>query len=189
MTLPFTTPSRKGDAWFCVGLASSFPDITESGSASLSEHRPCAGQGSAPGCKVFHVPLTDSSQARQIEGDSIVRSEGGGLWDQMVVFRYKSKVHAINNRCPHSAYPLSEGIPFDIEDFGVALSAGITCPKHGWSFDLFSGRADRANYELRLWEVQLRPAESAGVGAGSGTRTEKDGDDQEVWVRRKQRIG
>ncbi|KAL7628129.1 hypothetical protein AAE478_002327 [Parahypoxylon ruwenzoriense] len=185
MASPFTVQSRKGDAWFCVGLASSFPDITDSGSASLSEHRPCADQDSAPGCKVYHVPPTDSSQARQVNRDSITRSEGGGLWDQVLVFKYKGKMHAINNRCPHSAYPLSEGVPFDIEDFGIVLSAGITCPKHGWSFDLFSGRADRANYKLKLWEVQLRPSGSNQTGASN----EKDGDDQEVWVRRKQRIG
>ncbi|KAI1770880.1 hypothetical protein F4818DRAFT_431356 [Hypoxylon cercidicola] len=181
MASAFTAPSRKGDAWFCVGPASSFPNITESGSVSLSEHQPCSGQNSAPGCKIFHVPDTDSSQARQIEGESILHSEGGGLSDQVVVFKYKDKIHAMNNRCPHSAYPLSDGVPFDIEDFGIVLSAGITCPKHGWSFDLFSGRADRSNYKLRLWEVQLRP--SAGTEAG------KDREDHEVWVRKKQRMG
>ncbi|KAI1470247.1 uncharacterized protein F4812DRAFT_416768 [Daldinia caldariorum] len=185
MASPFSAPSRKGDAWFFVGLTSSFPDITDSGSAVLSESRPCAGQDSAvPGCKVFHVPAADSSQARQIEGDSVFRPEGG-LRDQVLVFKYKGKVHAINNRCPHSSYPLSEGTPFDIEDFGVALSAGISCPKHGWSFDLFSGRADRANYKLGIWEVQLRP--NSGTQAAAGD--EKDEDDQEVWVRRKQRMG
>ncbi|KAG4218022.1 hypothetical protein PC116_g33498 [Phytophthora cactorum] len=96
MASPFSAPSRKGDAWFFVGLTSSFPDITDSGSAVLSESRPCAGQNSAPGCKVFHVPATDSSQARQIEGDSIFRPEGG-LRDQVLVFKFKGKVHAINN--------------------------------------------------------------------------------------------
>ncbi|KAI6087846.1 hypothetical protein F4821DRAFT_235349 [Hypoxylon rubiginosum] len=183
MALAFTAPpsSRKGDAWFCVGRSSSFPNITESGSVNLSQHQACSGQESAPGCKVFHVPDTDSSQARQIEGGSILRAEGGGLSDEVVVFKYKDKIHAISNRCPHSAYPLSEGIPFDIEDFGVVLSAGITCPKHWWSFDLFTGRADRSNYELRRWDVQLRPSTSS--------EADKDEDDQEVWVRRKQRIG
>ncbi|KAI1459372.1 hypothetical protein F4805DRAFT_421331 [Annulohypoxylon moriforme] len=178
----FSAPSRKGDAWFYVGLVSSFPDTTDSSNASLSEKRSCAGQDSAPGCKVFHVPATDSSQAHQIEGDSIFLDEGD-LKDQVLVFKHNGKIHAVNNRCPHSSYPLSEGIPFDIEDFGITLSAGITCPKHGWSFDLFTGKADRANYKLGIWEVQLRPGPGAQVGASN----EKD--DQEVWVRRKQRMG
>ena len=77
--------------------------------------------------------------------------------------------------CPHSSYPLSNGTPFDIEDFGVTLSAGITYPKHDWSFDLFTGRSDRGSYKLAVWETQIRKSES--------------GDGEEVWVRRKQRIG
>jgi nitrite reductase/ring-hydroxylating ferredoxin subunit len=82
-------------------------------------------------------------------------------------------------KCPHSSYPLASGVLFDIEDFGLLLSAGITCPKHGWSFDLFSGKSDRGNYKLKLWEVQLRP-----VAGGDGEVGE-----QEVWARKKQRIG
>jgi nitrite reductase/ring-hydroxylating ferredoxin subunit len=30
------------------------------------------------------------------------------------------------------------------------------CPKHGWSFDLYAGQADRGLYKLGIWEVQLR---------------------------------
>jgi nitrite reductase/ring-hydroxylating ferredoxin subunit len=56
------------------------------------------------------------------------------------------------------------------------LSAGVTCPKHGWSFDLFSGMGDRGAYKLRTWEVEVRP------GKGEGA-------EEEVWVRKKQRIG
>ena len=58
----------------------------------------------------------------------------------------------------------------------MVLSAGITCPKHDWSFDLFSGQGDRGNYKLKVWEVDVRD------GKGGD-------DDKEVWVRRKQRIG
>jgi nitrite reductase/ring-hydroxylating ferredoxin subunit len=59
------------------------------------------------------------------------------------------------------------------------LSAGLTCPKHGWSFDLFSGVADRGNYKLKIWEVQLRD-----VTSSNGEEQE-----QEVWVRKKQLVG
>ncbi|EAW20643.1 Rieske (2Fe-2S) protein [Aspergillus fischeri NRRL 181] len=75
-----------------------------------------------------------------------------------------------------------QGSLFDIEDFGVVLSAGITCPKHGWSFDLFSGQSDRGNYKLKVWEVQLRDPPASTDGASKAT-------DKEVWVRRKPRIG
>lgn len=79
-------------------------------------------------------------------------------------------------KCPHSSYPLSSGSPFDIEDFGVRLSAGITCPKHDWSFDLVTGVGDRGGYRLGIWEVEVR----MGKGEGEG---------EEVWVRRKVRRG
>ena len=85
----------------------------------------------------------------------------------------------IFQKCPHASFPLSNATPFDIEDFGITLSAGITCPKHGWSFDLFTGTSDRGNYKLKIWELQLRPIK--GVDDGN--------EDHEVWVRKKQRMG
>lgn len=84
------------------------------------------------------------------------------------------------------SYPLSDSTPFDIEDFGIVLSAGITCPKHGWSFDMFTGTGDRGTYRLQIWEVELRDKADKVTKA-----TEKDVDlpDKDVWVRKKQRIG
>lgn len=66
------------------------------------------------------------------------------------------------------------------------LSAGISCPKHDWSFDIFTGRSDRGMYKLPVWEVQLRDAEgSPWTGSLKGSST----DGKTVWVRRKQKIG
>lgn len=59
------------------------------------------------------------------------------------------------------------------------------CPKHDWSFDLFTGTADRGNYKLRVWEVQLRKVGGEEVDSA----TDVEATDKEVWVRRKQRIG
>jgi hypothetical protein len=75
---------------------------------------------------------------------------------------------------------------FDIEDFGLSLSSGITCPKHMWSFDLHTGLGDRGSYKLKTWQVQLRPPQS------DPTDTQRPGqgiDATEVWVRRRPRIG
>lgn len=67
---------------------------------------------------------------------------------------------------------------FDIEDFGIVLSTGITCPKHGWSFDLFTGQADHGPYRLKVWDVELREVAAAGgVTVAEG--------EKEVWVRRR----
>ncbi|KAI1130435.1 hypothetical protein F5Y10DRAFT_235660 [Nemania abortiva] len=184
---PFVAPSRTGDAWFFAGLTSSFPNLIESGVDVLHEPRLCGDGESVPGCKVFQIPSGDVSQARQVEGEEMTLYNGVALQDQVLIFQYKGRFHAVDNKCPHSAFPLAKGTPFDIEDFGVVLSAGIHCPKHGWSFDLFTGSADRSNYTLRRWEVQLRPVEKPEIEASGGEKANKD--IQEVWVRRKQRIG
>ena len=60
----------------------------------------------------------------------------------------------------------------DIEDFGIVLSVGVTCPKHGWTFDLHTGEASVSRYILGMYEVETRV----------------DGDGEEgVWVRKKER--
>jgi nitrite reductase/ring-hydroxylating ferredoxin subunit len=172
---------QTGEPWQRVGLTSEFPEISNDTEA-------CAITQS---CKAFRIPKT--------KGEEVVEADidlPGDLKDQVLVFKYKGKVHAIDHvryeepntagqftnrhiqQCPHSSFPLSQGNLFDIEDFGITLSTGITCPKHGWSFDIISGKADRGNYKLKVWEVQLRD-----VPGGS------DSEEKEVWVRRKQRIG
>ncbi|PYI02290.1 Rieske [2Fe-2S] domain protein [Aspergillus sclerotiicarbonarius CBS 121057] len=166
----FQRSSNKG--WQRVGLLSDFPDVDQA-----PENDSCRV---TPSCKAFTIPNTTANNAsppsEPVQADIDIP---GDMKDQVLVFKYKGKMHAIDHQCPHSAFPLSQGSLFDIEDFGVVLSAGITCPKHDWSFDLFSGQGDRGNYKLKIWEVQLRD-----LKGGEG-----DGEDKEVWVRRKQRIG
>lgn len=116
---------------------------------------------------------------------------GAVLTDQVLVFRFRGKFHAIDHECPHSSYPLSQGTLFDVEDFGVALSAGISCPKHNWSFDLFTGMSDRGRYQLPIWEVQLREVSEATQVSTPSEKTDSVPStiEKEVWVRRKPRIG
>ncbi|EIN14429.1 hypothetical protein PUNSTDRAFT_58615 [Punctularia strigosozonata HHB-11173 SS5] len=172
-----TKLTREG--WFFVGLASSFPDTTP-GDLPLCEPR-----SSARGCKVFRVSRQPYGEVVQF--DVSPETSADGLRDQVLVFKYKGKMYAVDQQCPHSSYPLSNGSVFDIEDFGLALSAGITCPKHSWSFDLVTGMADRGNYRLKIWEVQYRDPVEVDVS----TTTDHGGmdADQEIWVRRKPRIG
>lgn len=100
MTLFFNPFSRSqaGDAWFRVGLASSFPNITGEDADNIAHARLCgSSNGTAPGCKVFHVPKEDSTRANQVTlDDSGTLSEPGSLRDQVLVFQYKGKFHAIN---------------------------------------------------------------------------------------------
>ncbi|KAH6677839.1 rieske domain-containing protein [Plectosphaerella plurivora] len=181
---------RKDAGWFSVGLASTFPNLGDDANDVLHK-RPCGGPDGEVkrGCKVFQSP-PDTAQGDEVpvpDDDTDFFPTENDLADQVLVFQYRGKFHAVDHRCPHSSYPLSRGMPFDIEDFGVVLSAGITCPKHGWSFDLFTGNADRASYRLKVWEVQLRDVQ--GLVATDAVEGEAPPPQKEVWVRRKQRIG
>ena len=98
--------------------------------------------------------------------------EAGAQYPLSTVFFFSSSSYRfcsdlLQKECPHSSFPLSNGTPFDIEDFGVKLSAGITCPKHDWSFDLFTGKSDRGSYRLKVWETEVRKG-GAGVGDEDG---------------------
>ncbi|KAJ5994770.1 hypothetical protein N7481_001747 [Penicillium waksmanii] len=149
-----------GAVWQRIGLRSELPDLGDDENYRI-----------APRCKAFNVPK-EGGPAEQVEDIDMP----GDMKDQVLVFKYKGKVHAVDHQCPHSSFPLSQGNLFDIEDFGIALSTGIMCPKHDWSFDIITGKADRGSYKLKVWEVQLRDVANVE-------------DDKEVWVRRKQRIG
>ncbi|CAK7270398.1 hypothetical protein SEPCBS119000_004071 [Sporothrix epigloea] len=193
---PFLSSRQRGNAaWFNAGLASSYPDIQPmDADASIAEvvstPRTCGSATPVPGCKVFHIKedAFGAVTAAEVPVEDIAQGDGTDtLKDQVLVFQYRQKFHAVDHKCPHMSYPLSHGTPFDIEDFGIVLSAGLTCPKHGWSFDVFSGMGDRGNYRLRIWEVDLRDStESTDVPTESG-RPDLIG--KTVWVRKKQRIG
>lgn len=91
--------SKRPDAqWLDVGLASSFPDIDLDGD-NVAQPRMCNSKVQ-PGCKVFQVPKEDPTQIKEL----LVRSDGGetsmveGSWkDQVLVFQYKGKFHAVDH--------------------------------------------------------------------------------------------
>lgn len=82
-----------------MGRASSYPDITSEDNLQIRDRRPCEkGDNTVNGCKVFHVPKEDSSKATEVTLDeSGPPAEAGGLKDQVLVFRYKGKFHAVNH--------------------------------------------------------------------------------------------
>lgn len=97
----FGATSRLGAEWFSVGLASSFPDIGLD-EGNLAKYRACSAD-LKPGCKVFHVSREDSSQRAEItiaEDGALQRSDMKGLKDQVLVFQYKGKFHAVDHVSP-----------------------------------------------------------------------------------------
>lgn len=102
--LAFIPRLRADKAWFPAGPASSYPDINpendEGGVAAISDPRPCVGADApVPGCKVFAVPNGDVAAASEV---SIAPEEGlgeggPGLKDQVMVFRYRGRFHAVDH--------------------------------------------------------------------------------------------
>lgn len=127
---PFSS-SRAGNAWFHVGSASSFPNITANDTAQISEHRPCSSADeSLQGCKVFHVPKEDSSRATEVPLDgSVAPPEAGGLRDQVMVFQYNGKFHAVNHVSCITILCLSADTEFvtDLDSRNVHIHL-IHCP-------------------------------------------------------------
>ena len=95
---PFRLFLRPEAEWFSVGMASSFPDLGLD-DGDLLMPRPCS-DGLKPGCKVFYSPTTDSSQRSQLSvaDDAFLATEKGkDLKDQVLVFQYRGKFHAIDH--------------------------------------------------------------------------------------------
>ncbi|KKY37012.1 putative rieske domain-containing protein [Diaporthe ampelina] len=204
-------PSGPGDDWFFAGLASSFPNITNSSEPyfKLVWPQPCRATGSAettttkvPGCKIFHPKATTTTQplapttvppaatVEEIDTDAAAGEDAWLMKEQVLVFRYKGTFHAVDHACPHRAYSLSWGVPFDIEDAGGrTLGRAIRCRGHSFAFELTTGAGDRGGYQLGVWDIELRPASgvvAVGSGAGGDDGAEEE---REVWVRRKQGPG
>ncbi|TKX25919.1 rieske [2Fe-2S] domain-containing protein [Elsinoe australis] len=164
------------NTWHYAGLASSFPNITPSQDNKTRICRPLPDPWDEPKpedslpqiCKTFSKPDASSTSPNTALDELPVDKANQ---DSLLIFKYREKVYAMEHACPHQAYPLTRATVSDIEDFGIVLSAGITCPKHGWTFDLTTGEADTGRYKLGLYEVDLR---------------EGDGG-EEVWLRKKER--
>ena len=92
---PFSRSSQAGNAWFCAGAVTSYPDLDDS--TRVGEQRPC-GEKYVAGCRVFHVPRDDSSKATEVAIDDWKDPEvGGDAKDQVMVFQYKGKFVAVNH--------------------------------------------------------------------------------------------
>jgi nitrite reductase/ring-hydroxylating ferredoxin subunit len=80
----------------------------------------------------------------------------------LAVFKYQDKFYAVDNRCPHMGYPMSEG---SIRD-GVLI-----CHWHHWEFDLKSGGCFLASGDdLKAFPVEARDDGYVYVGLARGER-------------------
>ncbi|MQA01479.1 MAG: Rieske 2Fe-2S domain-containing protein [Streptosporangiales bacterium] len=89
--------------------------------------------------------------------------------EEIVVFRHRDTVYALENRCLHMGGPIAEGLLVDrVEsvvdeegnDLGDRFSDDVThvvCPWHGWEYDIASGRcAALPRLRLRTYPTDVR---------------------------------
>ena len=69
---------------------------------------------------------------------------------RVAVFRTADGFHALAAACPHSGGPLADGLVAD---------SCVTCPLHGWSFDLRDGAATGDHPGVRAHEIAERGGE------------------------------
>src|SRR5262245_38189757 len=67
---------------------------------------------------------------------------------QILLVADGDRLFAINNRCPHEGYPLSEGT--------LGPSCTLTCNWHNWKFDLATGETLVGGDRLRRYPIEER---------------------------------
>ena len=70
---------------------------------------------------------------------------------EIAIFNIDGEFYALENLCPHQGGPLGEG---DIED------SCVTCPWHGWQFDIATGECINVPGESTA-KIDIKIAEDA----------------------------
>jgi nitrite reductase/ring-hydroxylating ferredoxin subunit len=70
---------------------------------------------------------------------------------ELLLINIKGQIFACENECPHQGSPLQAGIVKDNY---------LSCPRHGYRFDLTSGRClDHPEFTLQVFPAELRGSE------------------------------
>lgn len=93
--------------------------------------------------------LVKLASLRDVRADRGLVVECNG--HEIALFREGENVLAVSNVCPHQHAPvLAEG---------CRTGSEITCPLHGWSFDLHTGCSPTGSGSIRVFPVIVRNGE------------------------------
>jgi len=91
--------------------------------------------------RVARVDDVPSGSCREVEFDGRV----------VALFNVGGQIHALDGICPHAGGPLGEG---------ELNGSVVTCPWHGWQFDVTSGQNVRSStLKQRLYQVKVENGE------------------------------
>jgi nitrite reductase (NADH) small subunit len=77
------------------------------------------------------------------EGESRIFTLPDG--DEVAIFHHQGSFYAVQNLCPHQGGPLGDG---EVDDHCV------TCPWHGWKFDLRTGTCVTGGDDCKTFKVE-----------------------------------
>lgn len=77
------------------------------------------------------------------EGSAVLRKEGA---QRFACVRVGDAVHAIDDRCPHQGYPLSQG---------TVAGCVLTCDWHNWKFDVSTGENTFGGEPVRRYPTRV----------------------------------
>jgi nitrite reductase/ring-hydroxylating ferredoxin subunit len=67
---------------------------------------------------------------------------------EIAIFHAGGVIHAVKNSCPHQGVGL---------DRGSVVDGTLTCPGHGWQFDVSTGDClDRPDVGVRCYRAEIR---------------------------------
>lgn len=67
--------------------------------------------------------------------------------EEIALFKVCGKVCAISNMCPHQKFQ-------KLHD-GMFENGIVTCPMHGWAYDVQTGISTNANGRVRIFETKV----------------------------------
>jgi nitrite reductase (NADH) small subunit len=88
------------------------------------------------------VPVGRAADVPELEGRSV---QFGAR--RVAIFRLPAGWAAVDHACPHEGGPLADGIVAD---------TCVTCPLHGWRFDLRTGARQGGAERLTTYDVRER---------------------------------
>jgi nitrite reductase/ring-hydroxylating ferredoxin subunit len=89
--------------------------------------------------------FTKVGAVKEFQGGKPARGTLDGL--NIVIVKVIEDVVAFENSCPHQHFSLLHQ--------GTLEGCNLTCPMHGWTFDIRSGQSTNGNGRLKMLEVKI----------------------------------
>jgi nitrite reductase (NADH) small subunit/3-phenylpropionate/trans-cinnamate dioxygenase ferredoxin subunit len=106
---------------------------------------PWLGTFNRPDAVTGAMVFVTVARAHEVPAGEGRRVRAGGR--ELALFHVGGRFFALDNACPHNGGPLAEG---EVDD------GAVTCPLHGWTFDLESGRhVANPAIAVRSYEVRV----------------------------------